>query len=247
MEIGAVVQKVETCTSTNDLAKKLAESGAEEGTVVIAEEQTKGRGTEGRTWESPRGQGVYASVILRPKKRDISLLPLVAGVACAEAIRGATGLEAALKWPNDIVFRGKKLGGILCESGFLGDKVVYGILGLGLNVSQKRSDFPEGLRASATSLRLALKKDVDRPALERRLWLELDRWYRVFNRGEIKAIIRAFETKFIIPIGKVINIEKEGGRDSGLFLGLDPHGRLKVEINGQEVLFSPAEIQSVYG
>jgi len=245
MNIGAIIQSFETCTSTNDIAKMLAEEGAEEGTVVIAEEQTKGRGTKGRGWHSPRGKGLYASVILRPKRSDISLLPLVAGVACAEAIRRAAGLEVSLKWPNDVVWRKKKLGGILCESGFLGNTAMYAILGLGLNVSQKKNDFPEELRRSATSLRLILKKEVDRAGLERNFWQALNRWYKLFGQGRKEEIIQAFESKFIYPIGKVINIQKEDEGHSGVFLGIDSQGRLKLQKNGQEFLFSLSEIQSI--
>jgi BirA family transcriptional regulator, biotin operon repressor / biotin---[acetyl-CoA-carboxylase] ligase len=245
MNIGAVIQSFETSTSTNDLAKTLAEKGAEEGTIIMAEEQTKGRGTKGRSWDSPRGKGIYASVILRPKQKDISLLPLMAGVACVDAIRGATGLEVNLKWPNDIVWRKKKIGGILSESGFLGGDVTYVILGLGLNVSQKRDDFPAELRRSATSLRLALGVEVDRAELERILWAALDRWYGLFRQGKAEKIIRAFEAYFIIPIGKVVKVEKEGTALSGAFLGIDPQGRLRLQKNRQEMLLSPAEIQGL--
>lgn len=245
MNIGAIIHRHETCTSTNDLAKMLAEKGAEEGTVVMAEEQTKGKGTKGRSWHSPRGQGLYASVILRPKQTDISLLPIMAGVACAEGIRRAAELEVNLKWPNDIVWRKKKLGGILCESGFLGNAVVYAILGLGLNMSQKKNDFPEELRRSATSLRLILKKGLDRGQLERSLWQALNRWYRIFNEGRIGEITKAFESKFIYPIGKVVNIKKENECHSGVFLGIDSQGRLRLRQDGHELLLSPAEIQSV--
>ncbi len=245
MNIGTVIQSFETSTSTNDLAKMLAEKGAEEGTVIMAEEQTRGRGTKGRNWESPRGKGLYASVILRPKQKDISLLPLMAGVACADAIRGATGLKVHLKWPNDIVWRKKKLGGILCESGFLGEAVTYAILGLGLNVSQRTNDFPEELRPSATSLHLALKEEVDRAELERILWQALDRWYELFSRGKVEKIIRAYEAYLIIPIGKVVIVAREGAALSGVFLGIDPQGRLRLEKNGQEMALSPAEIQGI--
>jgi BirA family biotin operon repressor/biotin-[acetyl-CoA-carboxylase] ligase len=245
MNVGAVIQKVETCTSTNDLATKLAEKGADEGTVVVAEEQTKGRGTKGRSWQSACGKGLYASVILRPKQKDISLLPLMAGVACAEAVRGATGLEVGLKWPNDIVWRKKKLGGILCESSFLGDTVVYAVLGLGLNVNQKRSDFPDELRPIATSLRIALKKEADRAALERFLWQALDRWYGIFSQGKKEEIIRAYEAYLIISIGKVVNVAMEEEVLSGVFLGIDSRGRFRLEKNGREVILSPAEIQGI--
>jgi BirA family biotin operon repressor/biotin-[acetyl-CoA-carboxylase] ligase len=245
MNIGTVIKSFETCTSTNDVAKKLAEEGAEEGTVVLAGEQTKGRGTQGRSWYSPRGQGLYASVILRPKQSDISLLPLMAGVACAEALRRAAGLEVKLKWPNDIVWRKKKLGGILCESGLVGNSVIYAILGLGLNIGQKKNDFPEGFRRNATSLWLILKKKVDRARLERSLWQSLDRWYRVFSLGRKEEVIRAFESNFSVPIGKIVNIKKKDESFSGVFLGIDSRARLRLRREGRQFLLSLAELQSI--
>jgi BirA family biotin operon repressor/biotin-[acetyl-CoA-carboxylase] ligase len=135
MEIGAKIVRVESCPSTNDLAKELALSGEKEGTVVISEEQTQGKGTKGRSWFSARRKGLYLSVILTPPSPKISLLPLVAGLAVSDAVFSTVGIRTSLKWPNDLVWEGKKLGGLLCESGYLGNRVNYVILGLGLNVS----------------------------------------------------------------------------------------------------------------
>jgi BirA family biotin operon repressor/biotin-[acetyl-CoA-carboxylase] ligase len=245
MKIGTVVHSLETCSSTNDVAKKLAEEGAEEGTVVTAWEQTRGRGTKGRSWHSPRGKGLYASVILRPKETDILLLPLLVGVACTEAIRRGTGVGVGLKWPNDIVWRGKKLGGILCETGVKGGAVVYAVVGLGLNISQRKNDFPEEVRPTATSLWLILKRKVDQAGLEAKLWEALERWYRVFDRGGKGEIVRAFQAKFIYAPGQAVKIETARGSRSGVFLGIDSQGWLRLRRHGGELAVSPAEVQSV--
>jgi len=245
MTIGMTIHSFSTCPSTNDLAKRLAREGSAEGTVVLADEQTEGRGTKGRSWHSPRGQGLYASVILRPRRADLSLLPLAAGVACLEAIREATGLEAALEWPNDIVWKHRKLGGILCEGEFLGNAVSFAVLGVGLNISQKKDGFPAALRRTATSLRIALGREVDRAAVETALWPALNRWYAAWVRGRKEEIVRAYESKLIIPAGAVVEVRKEGGTLRGVFRGVDLRARLKMEKDGKEVILSAGEILAI--
>jgi BirA family biotin operon repressor/biotin-[acetyl-CoA-carboxylase] ligase len=245
MKIGTVIHSFETCPSTNDVARKLAEEGAEEGTVVTAGEQTRGRGTKGRSWHSPKGKGLYASVILRPKEADILLLPLLAGVACTEAIRRGTGARVGLKWPNDVVWKGEKLGGILCETGVKGGAIVYAVVGLGLNISQRKKDFPEEFRRTATSLWLIRKKMIDRVALEAKLWEALEHWYQVFDRGGKGEIVRAFQEKFIYVPGQAVKINTARGSRSGVFLGIDPQGRLRLRRDGGELVISPAEVQTI--
>jgi BirA family biotin operon repressor/biotin-[acetyl-CoA-carboxylase] ligase len=242
MNIGAVIHWYETCASTNDLAKALAKQGAWEGTVVIADEQTGGRGTKGRAWFSPRSRGLYMSVILRPVMGDVSLLPLLAGVAAAEAVRSSVGLEAGLKWPNDVVWNGKKIGGILCESEFVGDETRFVILGIGLNVRQSRQDFPAAIRPRAASLRMILKRDIDRERLEQSLFERLGWWYGKFVSGERAEILRAFEAKFIYPIGKVIIVRTERETLAGSFRGFDSRARMILEKDDGEIFLSPAEI-----
>ncbi len=245
MTIGAIIHFFSICPSTNELAKRLAREGSEEGTVVVAEEQTAGRGTKGRCWHSPPGQGLYASVILRPRRSDLSLLPLAAGVGCVEAIRKATGLETALEWPNDIIRDGRKLGGILCETDFLGNVVSHSILGIGLNIGQKRRDFPPALRSSATSLRLALGREVERPALEIALWQGLDRWYAAFNRGRREEIVRAYVANLAFPVGSIIRIRSEEGTLRAVFRGIDLRARLILEKDRKVRTVTPAEIVAI--
>jgi len=242
MNIGAVIHWYETCSSTNDVAKALAQQGAPEGTVVIADEQTEGKGTKGRAWFSLRSRGLYASVILRPPSGDVSLLPLVTGVAVAEAVRSSVGLEAGLKWPNDVVWNGKKIGGILCESEFVGDETRFVVLGIGLNISQSRQDFPAAIRPQAASLRMILKRNVDRERLEQSLFERLGWWYGKFVSGERAEILRAFEAKLIYPIGKVIIVRTEKETLAGTFRGFDCRARMVLEKDDGEIFLSPAEI-----
>jgi BirA family biotin operon repressor/biotin-[acetyl-CoA-carboxylase] ligase len=245
MTIGAIIHFFSSCPSTNDLAKRLAREGSAEGTVVVAEEQTEGRGTKGRSWHSPPGRGLYASIILRPRRSDLSLLPQAAGIACVEAVGEATGLETALAWPNDIVWEGRKLGGILCETDFLGNAVSHAILGVGLNINQKKEDFPPSLQATATSLRLILGREVDRSALERVLWPGLDRWYAAFTLGRRQQIIRSYMANLTFPVGAVIEVRSEKETYPGVFRGIDFGARLILEKNGEVRTLSPAEIVAI--
>ncbi|MDH7513107.1 MAG: biotin--[acetyl-CoA-carboxylase] ligase [Clostridiales bacterium] len=242
MNIGAVIHWYETCASTNDEAKILARQGAREGTVVIADEQTGGKGTKGRAWFSPRSRGLYASVILRPPSGDVSLLPLVAGIAAAEAIRLSVGLEVELKWPNDVVWSGKKIGGILCESEFVGDKTQFVVLGIGLNINQSWKDFPAAIRKTAASLRMILKRRVDGERIEQSLCERLDWWYKKFVSGEKAEILRAFEAKLSFPIGKVVIVRTEKETLTGTLRGFSTGASMILEKDGEEILLSPAEI-----
>jgi len=240
--IGSTIYRLATCASTNDVAKQLAAEGAEDGTVVVAAEQTGGRGTKGRGWHSAPGLGLYASVILRPGRSDIALIPALAGVAVAEAVRSAAGIEARLKWPNDIVWRGKKLGGILSESSFRGDEVGHVVVGIGLNIRHRLADFPADIRPAATSLRLASKKPLDAARLERALWASLDKWRGEFERGRKQEIVRAFESRLVFPVGSRILVEKDAGAFAATLRGLDSQARLVVESEGRTVLLLPSEI-----
>jgi BirA family biotin operon repressor/biotin-[acetyl-CoA-carboxylase] ligase len=245
MTIGTKIHRVSTCPSTNDLAKELAREGSAEGTVVVAEEQTGGRGTKGRSWHSPRGRGLYASVILKPRRPDLSLIPLMAGVACLEAIREAAALAAALDWPNDIVFKRRKVGGILCEGEFLGNTVSFAVLGIGLNIGQKIADFPAALRRTAGSLRLAAAREVDKAAVEKALWPALDRWYAAWTGDREEEIVRAYESGLVLQPGDVVKVRNDKGAWRGVYRGIDLRARLKMEVGGKPVLFSPAEILAI--
>jgi BirA family biotin operon repressor/biotin-[acetyl-CoA-carboxylase] ligase len=245
MNIGAKILRVKSCPSTNDLAKELALSGESEGMVVIAEEQTKGKGTKGRSWYSARKKGLYLSVVLTPPFPDISLLPLVAGLAVSDAILSCSGIRVGLKWPNDLVWGGKKLGGILCESGFLGNRVNYAILGVGLNVTHDKGDFPKGIRSQAISLKLIKKERIEEDAFLGCLWQFLNHWYGCFLKGEKQKILRAYQEKSVLALGQKIDLITDGEVLSGVYRGLDPQGGLILERDGRRESFFSAEIKRI--
>lgn len=245
IKIGSKILRVESCSSTNDLANAMALQGEEEGTVIIAEEQTAGRGTKGRVWHSEKASGLYISVILRPREKDLSLLPLVAGLAVRDALSEIEHLPVGLKWPNDLICGGKKLGGILCESSFLGNAISHVVLGVGLNVSYDREDFPANFRSQATSLKILLKKDFDAQTFLSKLWEILDDWYAFFQEGKKVQIIRAFEEHSVFASGDtlVVNTVKKG--ITGEYMGIDLKGCLLLRAQGIERSFFAAEVLDI--
>ena len=237
MTIGNDIRRFESLASTNDTARELARAGAPHGTAVVADAQTRGRGTKGRSWHSPRGLGLYASFILRWDGPDgfrapFSLLPLAAGLASADAVRDAAGLEARLKWPNDLVHGRKKLGGILTEAVFAAGQPGFAVVGVGLNANHGEADFPDGIRETATSIRLATGREADREALLASLCLALERWYNPLVRGEGETVLRSYERRMAFPCGARLRITGVRGETSGLFRGLEPDGRLRLEPDG---------------
>lgn len=245
MEIGAKIHWIKSCSSTNDLTKELAISGEEEGTVIISEEQTRGRGTKGRSWYSPRKKGLYLSLLLYPSQPQISLLPLMAGLAANDAIFESAGIRVGLKWPNDLIWEKKKLGGILCESGFLGNQASYVIVGIGINLDQRREDFPEEIRSLATSLKLITKRDIDRKEFLQELCKALNRWYRLFQERRNEEIVRSFQDYSILPLGERVELLTETEEVLGTYAGIDSKGGLILEREGKRMTFFSGEVRSI--
>jgi len=236
MPVGDIIHRLESVPSTNDAARALAEQGAPHGTAVLAAGQTRGRGTKGRAWHSPPGLGLYASFILRgPGGGAVPsphIIPLAAGLAASDAVRAASGVETRLKWPNDVIHDGKKLGGILSEGVSGGPGGDFAVVGIGLNVGQGPGDFPQEIRASSTSVKIAAGRAVTVEALWAALCLALDRWYNVLARGEKGAVIAAFEARSAFSRGTALKIETAGGSFLAEYRGLDAEGRLVVARGG---------------
>ncbi|MCP2620067.1 biotin--[acetyl-CoA-carboxylase] ligase [Candidatus Aminicenantes bacterium AC-334-K16] len=243
MKIGEKVIHLPTCSSTNDVLRELAEQGEEDGVVVLAEEQTAGRGTKGRSWFSPRGKGLYLSVLLRPE-RESALFPLMAGVAVAEAIAEEYSLWVRLRWPNDLIWEAKKLGGILCESSFAGRKLSYVIIGIGLNLNQLEKDFPVPLRKTAVSLKMILQRDFLPEFVAGKIFTSLSRWYNIFQAGGDEQILKTVETLNVFQPGDEIAFTSKQGQVRGQFLGLDRYGRLVVRAQDIIRTFTSGEVLS---
>ena len=164
--VGREIKYFAEITSTNEVAKELASRGAEEGTVVLAETQTQGKGRLGRRWLSPKG-GVWFSVILRPRisAKYSYQLTFMTAVAVAKTIRKLFKLNAEIKWPNDVLVNERKVCGILTETSTRGDAIDFAVVGIGVNANVDLASFPKNLRASVTSLEAEVKGEVEREGL----------------------------------------------------------------------------------
>jgi len=205
--LGHEVHVYAEVSSTQEVAKELAEKGAREGTVVLAEQQTKGRGRLGRAWHSPYGKGLYMSVILRPTT-PLHLAPqltLITAVALSSAVRKLTGLPIGIKWPNDLLFEGKKISGIILESTAEDNMLKYVIAGIGIAVNLIEQDYETELLEKATSLRISAGKSFAR---EKLLCLFLDEWALLLDMYEqdgFKSIIPLWEAQSV-SIGKKVQL-----------------------------------------
>jgi BirA family biotin operon repressor/biotin-[acetyl-CoA-carboxylase] ligase len=211
--------------STNDLAQALAAEGAPEGTLVIADEQTAGRGRLGRSWWAPAGANLLLSLLLRPALPPLAALRLTmaAGLAAAEAIEQTTGLVVRLKWPNDIWLNGKKAGGILVETRLAGEQLEYAIVGLGLNVNADLSKHAQ-LAGLATSLRMESGQPQDRLPLLRALVERFAAWYS--NIGS--PHLREAWARRLITLGQFVEAWAGQQPVSGLAEAVDEDGALLV-------------------
>lgn len=237
-----------TIDSTNRLAAELARGGAAEGTVVVAEQQTAGRGRLGRTWVSPARVNLYASLVLRPRipPLEVPRLTLVAGLAVAEAIRATAALDATIKWPNDVLIDGRKVAGVLTELEAEAERVRFVIVGIGVNLNARRDDFPPELRRKATSLALASGAPVDRAAFAGRLLTELDRCYGRFLDGGFAALRHRYEELHGLA-GHEVTIDG-APKVAGRVRGVDDAGALLVEVGGrlERVVSGEVTLQSTY-
>lgn len=189
--IGREIYYFDSVDSTNRKAKELAAGGAPDGAVVVAEEQVGGKGRLGRGWFSPHGQGVWCSVILRPEVLPVDAPPLtmLAAVAVARAIKTTTGIEAGIKWPNDLLISGKKICGILTELNAEMEKINYLVLGMGLNANIEPQDIPEELKDVATSLKIETGQSVSRINIIRSLLMELEELYMLWLREGFAPVL----------------------------------------------------------
>ncbi len=221
--VGREIHCHDLVTSTNDVAWELAKAGADEGTVVFAEEQAHGRGRLGRNWWSSRGKGILMSVVLRPLKHD-SIVPvttIIGALAAADAIRAAAQLPAMIRWPNDILIGDRKVGGILVEAQAGRRELV---LGIGIDVAAwtgaDRASMPTDVAEAATSLSDAAGEDLDRLALTRALLRKLDRWYQVKLDGDFDSINQRWR-ELSATLGQRLKLEEHGRIYEGTVIDID--------------------------
>jgi BirA family biotin operon repressor/biotin-[acetyl-CoA-carboxylase] ligase len=243
-DIGSTLHCFGEVTSTNDVAKMLAEEGATHGEVVIAESQTHGRGRRGRSWISPHGRNLYCSVILRPDLPPSRApeLTLVAAVALCEVLQQA-GAAAAIKWPNDVLVRGRKIAGLLTELQADTEKIGHVILGMGVNLNSPLEDFTPDVRAAATSLMLERGQHVPRALFTAACFTRLEEWLDTHEAKGFEEIRKAWRD-LSETLGRDVFVRADGKEFAGVAEDIDPSGALMVRSGGrlERVLAADVEL-----
>jgi BirA family biotin operon repressor/biotin-[acetyl-CoA-carboxylase] ligase len=228
--IGHDIHYFKEVDSTNNVAKYLAEDGAEEGTVVVAEVQHRGKGRRGKTWISPPG-GVWMSIILRPDiiPSKAPLLTLVTGVAVAETLKDELMLDVGIKWPNDIIIGNKKVCGILTEVDASINNVNYVVVGIGIDMNVDVPVFPPDLQKGATSLKNELDTEINGALLVQKFLLKFEELYNRFNQGEFPEILKEWRS-LSKTIGNNVEVRTRGKTVRGEAVGINKDGILILEL-----------------
>lgn len=247
---GREILYLDEVDSTNTAAKKAAENGAVHGTLVVSERQTGGKGRRGRAWDSPRGTGIFMTLILRPNMAPVhaSMLTLVAALAVADGIRECTGAESLIKWPNDIVMSGKKICGILTEMSADPDCINYVAVGIGINVNME--EFPEEIRGVAASIFTETGKKTKRSLLISAVMAAFERYYEVFMKTtDMSRLLEDYNGK-LANCGRTVRVLDPAGEYSGTAIGIDREGELLVEMEDttvRRVLSGEVSVRGIYG
>lgn len=236
--------------STNNRAKESGEKGGVHGTLFVADKQSAGKGRRGRTWESPEGSSIYMTILVRP---DIlpdraPMLTLVMGLSAAEAIGEMTGVEAGIKWPNDIVIDGKKVCGILTEMATEIDYINYVVIGVGINVNEK--SFGDEIKKTAVSLRLATGKDFRRSELIAAVLRRFEKNYEQFlETGDLSGL-QADYNKKLVNRGQDVRVFEPGNEYEAQAGGINEMGELVVTLpDGKKrcVFSGEVSVRGIYG
>lgn len=224
------VQFYEVCDSTNNRAAEWARAGAVHGSLVVTDNQTEGRGRAGRDWFSiPNLASLLFTVIVRPKipPEELGLLSLGTGVAVALALNERKQ-SLKLKWPNDLMARGRKVGGILCESQIQGNKVNFAVCGIGVNMRISRDQFPRELKATATSLYNETGRSYDRAEVIAGILIQLDPILKDLDAGRTHNILNSY-IKLCETLGRTVSTEIDGKKVTGRAVDLDDFGALVLD------------------
>lgn len=219
-------------TSTNEIARRIAKSGCSEGTIVVSQVQTAGRGRLARQWFCPEGKGLLMSMVVRPQipAQNVPQLSLLAGVVVAETIKKVTGCQAGLKWPNDVLINGKKVCGILAESSISANGILdYVIIGIGINLNMDKTDLPAECHDTSTSIKLETGQGVSRLTMLRQFIITWGEHYQVFLHEGYDYLLDKW-IKNNITLGRVVTIAKENESISGQAVGVSERGGLLVKM-----------------
>lgn len=241
--------------STNTEAKRKAEEGAEHGSLVVADMQNAGKGRRGRDWNSPKGEGIFFTILLRPDilPENAPMLTLVMAMAAAKGISQNTGLHTKIKWPNDIVINGKKVAGILTEMSAQIDYINHIVVGTGINVHQ--SSFPEDLTGKATSIDIELNQQenpeiISRSHLLREILSQFESYYEIYMQTQDLSKLLEEYNYSLVNCGREVRVLDPQGEFQGQALGITEKGSLLVEREDRQIVeISSGEVsvRGVYG
>lgn len=247
-EIGSTNERAHEVAHARDLA---ADPMAAHGLAIIAHAQTHGRGRQGRTWASPPSGNLYMSVVLRPAPlgllgKDAShagLITLAGGMAAAEAIADLTGVTVGLKWPNDLMVGGRKLGGLLVEARFMGNELLYIVFGIGINLGAREADFPEDVRAIATSVAMLTGHTIEPEAAAAAVLDAMDAEMRALaSRAGRAGLVRRFRG-ICSTIGQRVAADRWGVRIKGVAVEVDTSGGLVIELkDGERITLASGDV-----
>lgn len=246
--LGKNIIAFEQIDSTNTFLKA-NQAVYPEGTIVIAKEQTNGRGRLGRSWSSSFGEGIWMSFLLRPeiKPENCSGLTLVVALSLAKALRELTGFNLLIKWPNDIVCNGKKIAGILTEMSAGDAKVDYVVVGVGINVNTEH--FPEEIKEVATSLKLEGGSDFDFDTIINSFCKEFNKDYLIYiNTGDMSKLRKEYET-LLVNMGQKVSLIEDGKNYVGVATGINNEGELLFldDFGEREIRAGEVSVRGVYG
>ncbi|HXX56552.1 MAG TPA: biotin--[acetyl-CoA-carboxylase] ligase [Thermodesulfovibrionales bacterium] len=234
--IGRNLVVLRTVVSTNTFAMELGGTGAPHGTVVIAESQTKGKGRLGRTWASLSGTNIYMSLILRPgiTSGNATFLTMAASIACARALREGTALPITIKWPNDLMIGNKKVGGILTEIKSAGERIIFAVIGIGINANADGDAFPPELRDTATSLKIEASREQQKDVLVAGILNEMACWYDALMGDERKVMLDEWR-RLSSTLGKTVRVTTGAEVLTGTAEDIDEHGMLLLKVRTGEI------------
>jgi len=234
--IGSRVLFYDTLESTNRKAFELGRDGCEEGTVVVADSQSRGRGRIGRSWVSPPGVNLYTSIIFRPaiRPQDAHHLTFLMAVATAEAVARVSPVAPVVKWPNDVLIGGRKVAGVLLEMASEADRVHFIVAGAGVNVNMTAASMPDEIGSIATSLKDVIGADVDRAEFARVLYSAVEKWYKVYMAEGFPAVLKAWRGYFASE-GAPVKVTSFDDVISGICMGVDDFGALLVRVPSGQV------------
>ena len=246
--IGQNLVSFHSLKSTNDIASQMAATGAAEGTVITAEKQTLGRGRLGRSWHSPEKVGAYISIIITPKMSPEKApgLSVMTALAAAETFEKYCPGKVKIKWPNDILIGNRKVAGVLTELYTKYNKIDYVVVGIGININQKQTDFPQTIRKLATSLRQVSGKKINRAELTAEFLQHFEKEYKSYPKSQLGGSLKRIRA-YSSLLGQTIILKTGDKSLTGLAIDIDKTGALIVEVNGEKVTVSGGEVTVVKG